>query len=177
MAALDVMGGIFQPAEWTGFRDYLDYRLEQTSVLGFFTMKEEHSIRRSPREERNQSLFWTSAFSLLTRQALAVHFPGKIDGAAYESQGHAAGVIVAKSVPLKAFLFVASALLAGKPRPFLANGVVKALTIVAAEHFSPYLVATFHSHVAFWFSPIHDRLLKLLGPCLLVPKIVPRTLN
>jgi hypothetical protein len=85
-----------------------------------------------------------------------VYFPGKIDGAAHESQGHAAGVIVTESVTLKAFLFVAFAVLAGKPRPFLANGVVKALTIVAAEHVSPYLVATFHSHVAFRFSPSHD---------------------
>src|SRR5208283_1630936 len=118
-----------------------------------------------------------SPFHLFIRHASAVHFPDKLNGAAHVSQGHAAGVVVTESVPLKPFLFVALAVLAGKPRPFVANGVVETLTIVAAEHVSPYLVATFHSHVSLRFSSFHDCLLKFLGPYSLVPSIAARTLN
>jgi len=89
-----------------------------------------------------------------------VHFLGNLNGAAHESQGDAAGVILTESVPLKPFVFVALAALAGKPWPFITNGVVETFTIVSAEHVSSHLVATFHSHVAFRFSTSHDSLLK-----------------
>jgi hypothetical protein len=93
-----------------------------------------------------------------------MHFPGKLDGAAHESKGHTAGVILAESVPFELLLFIALATLAGKSRPFLADGEIKAIPVVATEHVAPYLVATFHSYVTFWFSPCHDRLLKFRDP-------------
>jgi hypothetical protein len=120
----------------------------------------------------------TSAFHhLFGRDVSAVHFVDKLNGAAHESQGDAAGVIIVESVPFEPFLFVALAALAGKPRPSLANGVVKTLTIVAAKHVSLYLVATLHSHVALRFSHSHDRLLKFFRTMSTVPSIAARTLN
>jgi hypothetical protein len=95
----------------------------------------------------------------------------EVNGAANESEGHAASIIVIEGVPLKPFLLIALAALAGKTGPFQVNGVVKAVTVVSAKHVAPYFVATLHSHVTNWSSPSHDCLLKFWGPYSFVPLI------
>jgi len=88
-----------------------------------------------------------------------MHFPGEVKGAANKSEGHATGVIIIEVLALELFLFVALAAMAGKTRPPFLDCIVKAITVEATEHLALYLVATFHRHVALWFSHSHDRLL------------------
>jgi hypothetical protein len=82
-----------------------------------------------------------------------------IQGAAYESEGHAACMIITEGFPNELFGLIAFAVPARKTRPPILNGQIKAFSVMSAEHVTPNLVATFHGHVAHRSLTSHDFLL------------------